>query len=67
VLRERPAPVEADVSQFETALVNLAANARDAMDGQGQLIIGAAPDLFRGEERLEHGRSTASSSNPAAK
>jgi len=39
VLRERPAPVEADVSQFETALVNLAANARDAMDGQGQLII----------------------------
>jgi signal transduction histidine kinase len=27
------------VSQFETALVNLAANARDAMDGQGQLII----------------------------
>jgi PAS domain S-box-containing protein len=39
VLRERPALVEADVSQFETALVNLTANARDAMNGEGQLII----------------------------
>lgn len=29
----------ADVSQFETALVNLAANARDAMDAQGELTI----------------------------
>ena len=32
--------VEADVSQFETALVNMAVNARDAMDGQGTLTIG---------------------------
>jgi PAS domain S-box-containing protein len=39
VLCERPAAVEADVSQFETALVNLAANARDAMEGEGQLTI----------------------------
>jgi PAS domain S-box-containing protein len=38
-LNERPASVEADVNQFEMALVNLAANARDAMDGEGQLII----------------------------
>jgi signal transduction histidine kinase/ActR/RegA family two-component response regulator len=30
---------EADVSQFETALINLAVNARDAMDGKGRLII----------------------------
>ena len=31
--------VEADVSQFETALVNLAVNARDAMDGEGRLTF----------------------------
>jgi PAS domain S-box-containing protein len=31
--------VEADPSQFETALVNLAVNARDAMDGEGQVSI----------------------------
>jgi PAS domain S-box-containing protein len=29
----------ADVAQFETALVNLAVNGRDAMDGEGQLSI----------------------------
>lgn len=31
--------VRADVSQFETALVNLAVNARDAMDGDGTITI----------------------------
>ncbi|ABM36172.1 GAF sensor hybrid histidine kinase [Polaromonas naphthalenivorans CJ2] len=30
---------EADINQFETALVNLAINARDAMSANGQLII----------------------------
>jgi PAS domain S-box-containing protein len=30
---------EADVSQFETALVNMAVNARDAMDGEGMLSV----------------------------
>ena len=35
--------VEADVSQFETALVNLAINARDAMDGAGELEIRVRP------------------------
>ena len=31
--------VEADPNEFETALVNLAVNARDAMDGEGRLTI----------------------------
>jgi signal transduction histidine kinase/CheY-like chemotaxis protein len=31
--------VEADPNQFETALVNLAVNARDAMDGEGHLVL----------------------------
>lgn len=29
----------ADIAQFETALINLAINARDAMEGEGRLII----------------------------
>ena len=44
-----PWHVEADISQFETALVNLAVNARDAMDGEGLLSLrveaGAAPGV----------------------
>jgi signal transduction histidine kinase/CheY-like chemotaxis protein len=31
--------VEADTTQFETAIVNMAVNARDAMDGEGELKI----------------------------
>jgi PAS domain S-box-containing protein len=34
-----PCFVEADVVQFETALVNMAVNARDAMDGEGTLTV----------------------------
>jgi signal transduction histidine kinase len=30
---------EADINQFETALVNLAVNARDAMDAQGRITV----------------------------
>ncbi|KIG10749.1 PAS domain S-box protein [Caballeronia concitans] len=30
---------DADISQFETALVNMAVNARDAMEGDGELLI----------------------------
>jgi PAS domain S-box-containing protein len=42
--------VEADVSQFETALVNMAVNARDAMNDEGTLTlairyVGEAPAL----------------------
>ncbi len=39
-LPEVPCFVRADVSQFETALVNLAVNARDAMNGEGRLTLG---------------------------
>ncbi len=34
-----PCFTEADIGQFETALVNLAVNARDAMDGEGRLVF----------------------------
>ena len=34
-----PAFIEADASQFDTALVNLAVNARDAMQGEGSFIL----------------------------
>ena len=40
-IHERPLPVEADPNQFETALVNLVANARDAMSRGGTLTIRA--------------------------
>jgi PAS domain S-box-containing protein len=33
--------VEADIAQFETAVINMAVNARDAMDGEGRLGITA--------------------------
>ena len=35
--------VRADPSQFDTAMVNLIVNARDAMNGQGRLTIAVAP------------------------
>jgi len=38
-LSAEPRFVDADPSQFDTALVNMAVNARDAMDGEGQLTI----------------------------
>ena len=34
-----PCFVRADVSQFETALINMGVNARDAMDGEGKLTL----------------------------
>ena len=46
----RPCFARADVAQFETAIINLAVNGRDAMDGEGRLAItvaevGAIPAL----------------------
>ena len=36
---DEPCHITADPSQFDTALVNMAVNARDAMEGEGQLDI----------------------------
>jgi signal transduction histidine kinase/CheY-like chemotaxis protein len=36
---DQPLFVDADISQFETALINIAVNARDAMAGEGRLTI----------------------------
>ena len=36
---EEPCFVNADAGQFETAIINMAVNARDAMDGRGRLTI----------------------------
>ncbi|KQO76332.1 PAS domain S-box protein [Methylobacterium sp. Leaf88] len=41
--REGPCLVDADPSQFDTALVNMVVNARDAMSGEGRLVIQVRP------------------------
>lgn len=45
-LPETPCYIRADLSQFETALINISVNARDAMGGEGTLtleLIGGQP------------------------
>ncbi|MFL5049049.1 MAG: response regulator, partial [Xanthobacteraceae bacterium] len=39
LLPDEPCHVRADLSQFETALINMAVNARDAMGGEGTLTL----------------------------
>ncbi len=52
-----PCFINADASQFDTALVNLAANARDAMNGEGKITIEAtaieAIPAAQGRTRVE--------------
>jgi two-component system NtrC family sensor kinase len=36
---EQPCFINADAGQFETAVINMAVNARDAMDGRGRLTV----------------------------
>ena len=42
-IADEPCFVDADPSQFDTALVNMAVNARDAMEGDGTLTITVNP------------------------
>jgi signal transduction histidine kinase len=50
-IAERPLAVEADANQFETVMVNLAANARDAMEGQGTLTVRLARSSVTGPSK----------------
>jgi two-component system, NtrC family, sensor kinase len=52
-LMDEPCLINADAGQFETALINMVANARDAMGGQGRLTIAvrAAAELPDPEPR----------------
>ncbi len=54
--------VETDAAQFETALVNMAVNARDAMNGEGELhiAIDAAESLKSSGPQVEAGYVTVS-------
>ena len=49
--------VEADVSQFETALVNMAVNARDAMDGEGTLTSAGRGSVAHAADPRPPGRN----------
>jgi PAS domain S-box-containing protein len=48
--------VSTDANQLEAALLNLAVNARDAMGGQGRIVIGARPEqVEQGDPQLAAG------------
>ena len=42
-LSGQPCLTRADLNQFETALINLAVNARDAMNGEGRMVLRVEP------------------------
>jgi signal transduction histidine kinase/DNA-binding response OmpR family regulator len=48
--------VEVDVSQFETAIVNMAINARDAMAGEGRLTVVVDSKARRGSGQKQTGK-----------
>ena len=56
-LPEAPCLIDVDPSQFDTAVVNMTVNARDAMGGEGRITIGVAPvaaiPAVRGHPRVE--------------
>lgn len=58
-LPDQPCYARIDPSQFETALINIALNARDAMDGQGTLTLKVA-----GQQTLPRIRGDAESCMP---
>lgn len=57
-LPAHPCHVRVDASQFETALINIALNARDAMEGQGTLTLHVASvdamPRIRADEAAHH-------------
>lgn len=54
-LPEDPCLINADPNQFDTALVNMTANARDAMRGEGQLTIKVEPVELMPAVRMHEG------------
>lgn len=47
--------IEADANQLQTALLNLALNARDAINGQGRIVISACSERIEGQSGLAPG------------
>jgi signal transduction histidine kinase len=58
-LPDQPCYIHVDLSQFETALINIALNARDAMEGQGLLKLRLQGDLSLPVIRGHAGSQTA--------